>query len=67
MSYRLQKNSENPKKIYNSRNYKCLIDLDKVVTGMTYIYNSRNYKCLIDQQKAGVPKKSTIVEIINVL
>ena len=33
--------------IYNSRNYKCLID-PLMVALLPKIYNSRNYKCLID-------------------
>ena len=33
--------------IYNSRNYKCFIDM--IYIGYGYkIYNSRNYKCFID-------------------
>ena len=54
-------------KIYNSRNYKCLIDsyLNDV---KDTIYNSRNYKCLIDKiDKLENDLLSTIVEIINVL
>ena len=34
--------------IYNSRNYKCLIDSLRASTPIMDIYNSRNYKCLID-------------------
>ena len=34
--------------IYNSRNYKCLIDSAFVLSAHE-IYNSRNYKCLIDE------------------
>ena len=53
--------------IYNSRNYKCLIDGAGVVGGGK-IYNSRNYKCLIDWLQTKQTKvKSTIVEIISVL
>ena len=34
--------------IYNSRNYKCFIDIDVLKEHSFYIYNSRNYKCFID-------------------
>ena len=36
--------------IYNSRNYKCLIDYCRAFESCL-IYNSRNYKCLIDPLK----------------
>ena len=39
-----------PYYIYNSRNYKCLIDAASVPSE-SRIYNSRNYKCLIDDKQ----------------
>ena len=53
--------------IYNSRNYKCLLDICPPGCQLLIIYNSRNYKCLLDHnRKRGRIATSTIVEIINV-
>ena len=49
MSYRHEWEDINDKIIYNSRNYKCLIDF-MTKYFFLIIYNSRNYKRLIDEK-----------------
>ena len=51
--------------IYNSRNYKGLLDM-KEAEKLIEIYNSRNYKGLLDISISRPDTPSTTVEIIRV-
>ncbi len=51
--------------IYNSRNYKGLLDCWFFML-MKFIYNSRNYKGLLDLDNIKPGMTSTTVEIIRV-